>query len=469
MQIEYNQIKKGTILPNLKIESLAFGGKGLARYNDLVVFVSNSIPGEKVDIRVIKKKKKYIEGVVSNINSKSEYETSPECAYFGLCGGCSSQNLAYEIQLKEKYNQVKEIFKHIGKINNVPINDIIPCKEKYNYRNKMEFTFSNRKWYENPKDIKLDKALGLHIKRRFDKIVDIDRCFIQHELSNKIFSYIKNIIIENDLEPFDQRLQTGFLSNLIIRFSFSSKKTMVIFNTMGDGEKKLKPLLKPITEKFKEIASIMNRVTIKEKGKKTIVEDNILFGQDYIIEKIGDIKYRYSANSFFQTNSIQSNILFEYISKECDLTGNETVYDLYCGIGAISLYLAHNAKKVIGIEVVEDAIKDAKENVKLNKIKNADFFQGDLNNFFKKNHKIIQKNKPDVIIVDPPRAGLHKNTIDTIIKYTNCKIVYVSCNPSTQARDLVILNDAGYRIANIQPLDMFPHTPHIENIVTLIK
>ena len=467
--MEYNSIKKGTILPNLEIESLAFGGKGLAKYNNLVVFVENSIPGQKVDVIVVKKKKKYIEGVVSSINSKSEYEVTPKCSHFGLCGGCSSQNLSYDIQLKEKYNQVKEIFKHIGKIDNIPINNIIPCKNIYNYRNKMEFTFSNRKWYKNPEDIKLDKVLGLHVKRRYDKIVDISECFIQHELSNEIFNYIKKLLLKSNLEPFDQKFQSGFLSNLIIRFSFSLNEVMIIFNTIGDGKNKLEPLLKSIIRQFSQIVSIINRVTIKTKGEKTIVRDNILFGRDYILEKIGEIKYKCSSNSFFQTNTAQSNVLFEYILKECNLTGNEIIYDLYCGIGAMSLYIASHAKKVIGVEIVEDAINNARENAELNKINNTDFFQGDINNFFTDNSKIIKKENPDIIIIDPPRVGLHKDAINTIIKYTSCKIIYVSCNPSTQARDLTILNEAGYNIINIQPIDMFPHTPHIENIVTLVK
>ena len=462
--------RKGEIL-ELDIKKLAFGGLGIAHLDGMVIFVKDGLPGQKVKAKIYNKKKKYLEAYVIEKISPSKNEQEPKCTHFGLCGGCTFQNYNYSSQLIEKHNQVEELFNKMLKSKYPKINLIIGCKDEFYYRNKMEFSYSSNRWVVDKNDIEVDRrnAFGLHVKKRFDKIVDIDNCYIQGKKSNQIFRFIKKYLNENNVSPFNMRNKTGYLRNVIIREGQVTNQALVNFITTNENNKSLSKLTNLLVENFTEIKGVVNTIVERNSGSSISDKEIMLYGEEYIEEKIGKYTYKISSNSFFQTNSKQSRVLYEQILKLSNLKGDEIIYDLYCGTGSIGIYLSNNVKKVYGIEITMSAVMDAIENAKNNDVKNINFFHGDLIDFFRKNQEVSLIESPDVIILDPPRAGMHKDTLEDIIKLNANKIIYISCNPSTQVRDIDILTNYKYKIKEIQPVDMFPHTPHIENIVSLVR
>ena len=461
--------KKGTDL-ELSIESLAFGGRGVARIDDMIVFVKNAIPGQTVLARITKKRASFLEARTLEIIQESSLAIDVPCQHFKDCGGCTFQNLDYAEQLAAKEIQVKDIFRRIGGFKEITVEPILGCEKIFNYRNKMEFTFSNRRWLtENESEgLSADFALGLHVPGRYDKILNINECHIQSNDSNRILDIVKTMTMELGLIPYDIKAHIGFMRHLMIKHGGVSDEIMVNIVTSRDEHEKLQPIVDKLIEEFPNIVSIVNNITTRRAGVSTGEEQLVLFGKDTINDKLGDYEYMISADSFFQTNTHQAKRLYDIIQEEASLTKNDILYDLFCGTGSISIYLAKYAKTVYGFELVMSAVQDAIQNAHSNRIKNAWFFAGDLMNLFKTNIETQQIELPDVMVVDPPRAGLHPNTVNDIIEKAPKRLVYVSCNPSTQARDLKVLCDNGFELIKIRPVDMFPHTPHVENVATLI-
>jgi len=465
LNIQNNKIKRGQEI-ELAISDLAFGGKGISKINDLIFFVKDAVPNQKVIAKVNKVKKNYIEAYKIEVLKKSDNETTPKCEHFKYCGGCTIQQLNYQNQLQYKQKQVFEIMDKIGTINNPKINPIIPCDKIFYYRNKMEYTFSDNPWYV--KDESYDNVvIGLHVPKRFDKILNINQCHINHKTFNDIISICKQVSNKEKLIPYDVVKHTGFLRYLMIRIGVHTDEIMINFVTAGFEPKMMYPFVDAIKNEIPNISSIVNTIN-NEKNNTATGNTKLLHGKEFITEKIGKYHFKISANSFFQTNSYQVKNLYEYIKKSAKLDKNDILYDLYCGTGTIGIYLSKYVKKIYGIEIVEDAIIDAKYNAEINNVKNIDFFCGDLKNTFQSDYfKKIEK--PDVVIIDPPRPGLHPTALNEIVKLSPSKIIYVSCNPSTQARDIKLFIENKYLVKDIQPLDMFPHTPHIESIITLKK
>ena len=463
-------MKKGDII-DLNIRSLSYGGLGVAHHNDIVIFVKGGLPGQLVKSKLFKKKKKYFEAYVLEVIKKSKNQIKPLCEHFGVCGGCSFQNYSYEKQLFEKQNQINDLFTRLAKIKNPPIKNIIGCENEYYYRNKMEFSYSPNRWIidlESKKEQKNDPALGLHVKGRFDKIIDINDCHLHGELSNDILKFIKTYLIKHKISSFNIKERTGYLKNIIIRQGYQTNEILINFITTSYDKPLLSKLIKQLTKKFKTIKAIINTIVMTNSGS-SIGEEKILWGENYINDNIGEYSYKISTNSFFQTNTKQAEILYNHIIQICNFKGDEIVYDLYCGTGSIGIHIAKYVKMVYGVEIVMSAVIDAIENAKNNNIKNIQFFHGDLIDFFQNNQELQLIENPDLIILDPPRAGIHNKTLADIMSFNPKKILYVSCNPSTQARDVSILKDNNYLVKDIQPIDMFPHTPHIENITLLIN
>ena len=462
------KLKKGNII-KLNIESLSFGGSGFSKYEGAAVFVEKGLPGQEVEAFIFKKQKTYFKAKINNIIKESPHSINPKCSHFNDCGGCSFQNFDYSEQTKEKYQQVKDTLEHIGNFKDLKINPITKAKEQFNYRNKMEFTFSNNPWFEkyNPKE-KKDFCIGLHPKGRFDKIIDIQSCEIQSHIANQIINTVRDIAIELKIIPYDIKKHVGFLRQLVIRSADYNNETMVIIVTSKKDHDKLSPIIKELS-KIKEIKSIINNVNSRKADVSYSEEQYILYGEDSITEKLGTYKFKISPDSFFQTNSKQAKKLYDIIKDEADLKGDEIVYDLYCGTGTIGIYLSDKAKKIFGFEIIHSAIDDAIINASNNNVKNALFFQGDIKDSLVNNKEMDIIEKPDISIIDPPRSGLHPKALKNIVDLDQKKIIYISCNPATQARDLKEIVGYGYKIKKIRPLDMFPHTPHIETVVTLVN
>jgi 23S rRNA (uracil1939-C5)-methyltransferase len=461
-------IKKGAEI-EVEIESLAFGGMGVSRLNDKITFVKNAIPGQKVRARITKKKKSYLEARKLVVIDESPNSVPARCEHFNDCGGCTFQNLDYAHQLSEKENQIKELFYRIGKFKNINIASIQECNNQFHYRNKMEFTFSNMEYIPEIEKLReaSDFVLGLHAPGRWDKILDINECHIQSVIANQILEIIKKNTFT--IPPYNIRNHKGFLRNVIIRVSENTNDIMVNLVTSKENIDLLNHVKSVLIKKVPQISCIVNNITSRKSGVSSGEKQILLHGNDYIIEKLGDYKFKVSADSFFQTNTKQAEKLYKIILEEASLTGKEIVYDMFCGTGSIALYLSKYVKYVYGFEIVTTAVEDARENASLNHVKNAFFFEGNLENIFRNNQDMNIVNTPDVIVVDPPRAGLHVNTIADILDRTPKKIIYVSCNPSTQARDVEILCKDFYDLINLRPVDMFPHTPHVENVATIIR
>lgn len=454
----------------VEIIDVADKGKGVAKIDDLVIFVNQVVPGDVVDIKVIKKKRNYKEAIPTLFHKYSDKRTQPKCEHFGLCGGCKWQNMPYETQLFFKQKQVADSLQRIGKVDTSNIKNILGSEKQFFYRNKLEFTFSNRRWFTEkeikPKEERDANGLGFHIPNMFDRIVDIKKCWLQDEPSNSIRLSVKKFATENNYEFYDVRNHKGFLRNIIIRTS-TTGEFMVILVVAQKNQEKIDKIMNHILSDFPQISSLFYVINTKKNDTIFDLETHLFHGKDHIFEKMGGLTFKISPKSFYQTNSEQGYELYKIAENFANLSGNETVYDLYTGTGTIANFVAQKAQQVIGIEYIPEAIADAKENSKLNNITNTKFFVGDMKDVF--TDEFITKNgKPDIIILDPPRAGVHKNVIDAMKFAKAPKIVYVSCNPATQARDIELLSDI-YSVSKIQPVDMFPHTHHIENVVLLEK
>ena len=463
------KIKKDFLLENLDVVDISTEGKAIAKNEGLVVFIEGAVPGDKVDVMVHRKKNNFAEAKVQRLISPSPHRVEPACPHFGTCGGCKWQNLDYATQLEFKQKYVYDAFTRIGKLDFPELFPILGNKEPYFYRNKLEFSFSNKKWLTkeemNTQEVIENKnALGFHIPGMFDKILDIHTCLLQPEPSNTIRNAVKQYAAENDLSFFDIRHKTGLLRTLLIRTT-STGEIMVVVCVFDWQEEEVFSLLAFLKSRFPEITSL--QYVHNPKGNDTLfgLELKTYVGRDHILEEMEGLRFKISAKSFYQTNSLQAFELYKITREFASLTGNETVYDLYTGTGTIANFIARQAKKVVGIEYVEDAIADAKENSERNGIKNTHFFAGDMKDVLNAQF-ISQQGPPDVIITDPPRAGMHQEVVNVILAAAPQKIVYVSCNPSTQARDLALIQHA-YAIKKVQPVDMFPQTAHVENVVLL--
>ena len=466
-----SKIKKNFVLENLEVIDISTEGKAIAKHDGMVVFIQGAVPGDIVDVMVHRKKNNFAEAKVQKYLSYSSDRETPLCQYFGTCGGCKWQNLNYKTQLVFKQKYVFDAFTRIGKLNFPELNPIISNKEPYYYRNKLEFSFSNKKWLSieqiaSKEEVENKNGIGFHIPGMFDKILDIDDCYLQPEPSNSIRNAVREYAFKNKLTFFDIRNKTGLLRTLMIRTT-SAKEIMIVLSVFEWHEKVVFDLLDFLKTKFPQITSLQYVHNVKGNDTFFGLDIKTFFGRDYILEEMEGLKFKISAKSFYQTNSEQAYNLYKITRNFANLTGNEIVYDLYTGTGTIANFVAKNAKKVIGIEYVEDAIKDAIENSKTNGILNTEFFAGDmklvLNEEFFATH-----GRPDVIITDPPRAGMEEAVIRVILEVLPNKIVYVSCNPSTQARDLALMQEH-YEIIKSQAVDMFPQTAHVENVVLLQK
>ena len=460
------------LIEGLEITTLAAEGKAMGRWNDVVVFVPLTVPGDVVDVQIRSKRRRFMEGFVVRYVKKSPLRAEAFCEHFGVCGGCKWQNLPYEEQLRFKTGQVRDQLARIGKI---ALPEIAPCLGSARtqfYRNKLEFTFADRRWLtreevEGGADIGAAPALGFHIPGMFDKVLDIHKCWLQNDISNRIRLAVKEYCLTHEGYPFfDLRNQEGFVRTLMIRTASTGDLMVVLVFFYEDVERR-EALLSYVAEQFPEITSLM--YVINEKCNDTITDQDVLVfrGKDHIIEDMEGLQFKVGPKSFYQTNSEQAYELYKVAREFAGLTGNEMVYDLYTGTGTIANFVSRQAKKVIGIEYVPEAIEDAKVNSSLNKIENTLFYAGDMKDILTQDF-INQHGRPDVIITDPPRAGMHDDVINTILFAEPERIVYVSCNPATQARDLSLLS-VKYAVKKVQPVDMFPHTHHVENVVLLEK
>jgi len=463
---------KRKVFEDLKVVDTGAKGKSVAKTPDgKVVFLTNAVPGDRVNVETYKKKKNYYEGKVTRTLEYSTKRVEPKCAYFGTCGGCKWQNMGYEHQLFFMQNEVENNLKRIGKIEIPPLQPIMGSKNEYFYRNKMEFSFSDSKWLTRDQ-IQCDEiienknALGLHIPGMWDKVLDISECHLQRDPSNSIRNFIKMKGEELQLPFFNTRNQTGLLRTLMIRTS-SNGEIMVLIQFYQDDETKRKELLNAIVNEFPEITSLL--YVINSKANDTLYDQEVICfsGRDHIFEEMEGLKFKINAKSFYQTNSDQAYELYKVVRDFADLKGDELVYDLYTGTGTIAQFLSKNAKRIIGVESVPESIDAAIENTQLNSIDNIKFKVGDMKKVF--NNNFIEENGvPDVVITDPPRDGMHKGVVKQLIELAPKRIVYVSCNSATQARDLALM-DQFYKVLKIQPVDMFPQTHHVENVVLLEK
>ncbi len=466
-----SKIKKNIFVENAPIVDISSEGKSVAKIDGMVIFVDGGVPGDIADVMITRKKNNYAEGHVVTIKKPSENRVVPVCQHFGHCGGCKWQNLDYQTQLSFKHKTVADALTRIGKLDIARLEPIFGNKEAYYYRNKLEFSFSDKKWLTNEQvksgeQIDNRNGLGFHIPKMFDKILDIKTCYLQEEPSNAIRNGIRDFANAHNLSFFGVREKTGLLRTLMIRTS-SNGEIMVVIQFFENQPENITLLLDYLKDNFPQITSL--QYTINQKGNDTLQDLDIItyYGRDHIFEEMEGLKFKISARSFYQTNSPQAYELYKITRDFCGLTGNEVVYDLYTGTGTIANFVSGQAKKVIGVEYVEDAVKDARVNSSFNGIDNTLFFAGDMKDILNEQF-IAEHGKPDVVITDPPRAGMHEDVVRVLLKAAPEKIVYVSCNPATQARDLAMMTDL-YEIRRILPVDMFPQTAHVENVVLLVK
>lgn len=468
--------KKQIVLENITVTDYAAEGKSLARVDGKVVFIENSIPGDVVDVKLTKNKADWAEGFPLNIKSLSPDRVDAFCEHFGVCGGCNWQSLPYDLQLKFKQQQVFDNLTRIAKVALPEFQPILGCEKTQGYRNKMEYTFSTKKYIPreefanlkaagNEKDAMLEGAVGFHAKGFFDKVVEIHKCWLQAEPTNEVRNFVAAYARERHIPFYDQKAHIGWLRNMMFRITTTGQ---ILINLIVATEDKeiLFPLLDAVLAKFPQITTLLYTINGKKNDSIYDLTPVAYFGEGFIYENLEDFKFKISPKSFFQTNTKQAERLYNVVRDFADLNGTQTVYDLYCGTGSIGIFLSHKAKKIVGVEVVADAIVDAKENARINGVEGAEFFAGDVidicdDAFFAKH------GKPDIVITDPPRAGMHEKLVKKLLEMEVPEIVYVSCNPATQARDLHLL-DEKYTVARVQPVDMFPHTLHIENVVKLV-
>ncbi|GAB4516572.1 MAG: 23S rRNA (uracil(1939)-C(5))-methyltransferase RlmD [Allomuricauda sp.] len=457
---------------NVTVVDAGAKGKSVGKAPDgRVIFLSNAVPGDVVDVMTTKKRKAYFEGVATKFHTLSDKRTEPVCQHFGTCGGCKWQHMGYEHQLYFKQKEVENNLKRIGNLELPATQPILGSKEQYFYRNKMEFSFSDSRWLtqkeiDSDKDIEDRNALGFHIPGMWDKILDIKKCHLQEDPSNAIRLETKQFANKNGLSFFNPRKQEGLLRTLMIRTS-STGEIMVLIQFFEEHKEQRELLLNHLKDTFPEITSLL--YVVNSKANDTIYDQEIICfaGRDHIFEEMEGLQFKINAKSFYQTNSAQAYELYKVTRDFAGLTGNELVYDLYTGTGTIAQFVAKDAKKVVGVESVPEAIADAKANAVHNQISNVEFFVGDMKNVFNDDF-IAAHGQPDVIITDPPRDGMHKQVVEQLLQVAPPKIVYVSCNSATQARDLALMKEQ-YQVVKVQPVDMFPQTHHVENVVLLEK
>ncbi|MEJ2595763.1 MAG: 23S rRNA (uracil(1939)-C(5))-methyltransferase RlmD [bacterium] len=464
-------------IENLEIIDAGAEGKAVGKWNDRVVFVPFAAPGDLVDVKVYKKRRSYYEARIENLRKASEFRVKPVCDHFGLCGGCKWQHFDYRQQLAFKEKQVKDSLDRIGKVTYPEIQPIIGSDNEYYYRNKLEFTFSSRRWFTEMDPEKSaggpenTQGLGFHLPGMFDKVLDITHCYLQPEPSNKIRNAVREFAIRHHIDFYDIRQEKGLLRNLMIRTS-STGDTMVLVVFYKKEKETIRMIMDFIKEKFPEVTSLLYMINPKKNDSIYDLEVMAWHGLPYIMEEMPPpdenqpvLRYKVGPKSFYQTNPKQAQKLYRTAFEFANFRGDELVYDLYTGTGTIANYIAHTVQKVIGVDSVEEAIVDARENAALNNITNQEFLAGDLARIFDGSF-LAKYGKPDVIITDPPRAGMHEKVIQSILKAEPGKIVYVSCNPATQARDVALL-DPKYEILKVQPVDMFPQTHHVENVILM--
>ena len=461
--------KELPLLEGIEITAVAAEGNALARVDDYVVFVPYGAPGDVADIKLDRRKHSYAEGHIERIVKPSPLRQEPLCSHFGTCGGCRWQHLPYDYQLKSKQQQVCDALERIAKVELPPISPILGSKNIWAYRNKMEYTFSNKRWLSweqlrSGEVVENRDGAGFHIPGAFDKVLDIEECHLQDHIGDRIRLFAKQYGKEHQISFYDLREQKGFLRTLMIR-TLHSGEIMVVLSIGEDNQPLIKEVLDAVRNEFPEITSLM--YVVNTKANDTIADLDICLhsGREYVEEVMEDLKFRIGPKSFYQTNSVQAYELYKVAREFAGLTGDEHVYDLYTGTGTIANFVARKASKVIGIEYVADAIEDAKINSEVNGINNTEFYAGDMKDVLTTDF-IASHGHPDVMIVDPPRAGMHQDVVDVILNASPSRIVYVSCNPATQARDIALL-DAKYKVTAVQPVDMFPHTQHVENVVRL--
>jgi 23S rRNA (uracil1939-C5)-methyltransferase len=457
------------VLEKVEIIDAGSEGKAIAKVDGLVVFVEHAVPGDVADLQVTKKKGSYMEAKAIFIHKPSEQRVDALCQHFGTCGGCKWQNLDYKAQIQYKQKQVFDNLTRLAKIELPEFSPILGSEEAYFYRNKLEFSFSNKRWMTveeiaGTADLGNKNALGFHIPKMFDKILDIQMCWLQPEPSNEIRNEIRQFALDNNYDFFDIRNQEGLLRNVIIR-NTSTGEWMVLVSFYKDDREKVEALMEHLYIKFPQITALLYVINPKRNDTISDLDIQVYKGKGYITEEMEGLKFKISAKSFYQTNSKQAYELYKITRNFAGIESHHTVYDLYTGTGTIANFVAKGAKKVVGIEYVEAAIEDARINSELNNISNTEFFAGDMKDVL--NTEFIEKHgKPDVVITDPPRAGMHEDVVNKLLEMNPERIVYVSCNPATQARDLAIL-DKNYTVVKVQPVDMFPHTHHVENVVLL--
>lgn len=477
MSDELQSIQKGSTVV-FTIEKLAFGGNGIGRVNGMVVFVRGALPGQKVEALITKKRKGYAEAKMLKTLIPSPNAVEPQCKHFGECGGCLFQNLDYKVQLSAKAEQVRESLAHIGGFDAEAI--VLPAIEspaQYHYRNKMEYSFGRQRWVTSD-EIKLDNldkpkdfALGLHVRGRYDKVLDIDECHLQSSQSALVLHFVRQFALKSEFPVYSTIDHTGFWRNLVIREGKKTGQVLlnVVTSQVEGGVELIQTLGKQLAQQFPEITTMTHNINSR-KGQTAVGEvEQVVFGPGVIQDKIGDRIYQISANSFFQTNTLAAEKLYQQVVDLASFGGDELVYDLYAGAGTISIYISALVKEVVGFELITDAIKDAQLNCGLNEVINCHFVHGDVRRELHAENALKKWGRPDVVIIDPPRAGMHEDVIRQIVSLKPQKIVYISCNPATFARDCKILCDNQFNLAKVQPVDMFPMTPHIELVGLLMR
>ena len=466
--------KELPLLEKIEITDVAAEGKAIARVNDLVVFVPYVVPGDVVDLQVRRKKHHYAEAEAVHFHTYSPVRAVPFCQHYGVCGGCKWQVLPYEEQLKYKQKQVMDNLTRIGKIELSPISPILGSAKTREYRNKLEYTFSNKRWLtaeEVRQEVVYDQmnAVGFHIPEAFDKVLAIEKCWLQDDISNRIRNAIRDYAFEHDYPFINLRTHEGMLRNLIVRTSSTGELMVILVAQIQNDDElaRLNVLLQYVADKFPEITSLLYIINNKVNDTITDLTVHTFRGKDFMYEEMEGLRFKVGSKSFYQTNSEQAYVLYKVARDFAGLTGDELVYDLYTGTGTIANFVSRRARQVVGIEYVPEAIEDAKVNSALNGIDNTLFYAGDMKDILTDDF-IAEHGRPDVIITDPPRAGMHPDVVQVILNAAPQRIVYVSCNPATQARDLQLL-DVGYQVKAVQPVDMFPHTHHVENVVLLEK
>jgi 23S rRNA (uracil1939-C5)-methyltransferase len=461
--------RKKEIVEGVLIEGMSSDGRGFAHINGKVVFAEFAVPGDVADIEIRKNKKKYGEGVLAALQKTSTFRVQAPCRHFGVCGGCKWQHIDYAEQLKFKRQIVEDAFTRIGKLSFPEIPAVIGCADNYYYRNKLEFTFTDRRWLleseiQSGQSYEHRNGLGFHVPESFSGVLDIEHCYLQADPSNKIRLAVKDFALKNNYSFFNLSKQYGLMRNLMIRTS-STGQILVLLSFFENDQEKIDKLMQYLGSEFPEITSLQYVINPKRNDTIYDLETQVYKGEAFIIEQLGGYKFKIGPKSFFQTNPVQAKVLYDVTKNFAALKSDDVVYDLYTGVGSIALYVSADCKSVTGIEQVEAAILDARANAELNSVLNCSFFAGDVRMVLQPDF-IARNGKPSIVITDPPRAGMHDEVVRTLLKLESPEIVYVSCNPATQARDLQLLAEK-YDIKAVQPVDMFPHTTHIENVAKL--